>query len=295
MKRQKTGFTLVELLVVIAIIGILIALLLPAVQAAREAARRMQCSNNLKQIGVSLHNHHDTFKEFPEGLDFNGSRPITSWVRGILPFMEQQAVYDLFDMNQEWWRPQNQPVRAVKLTELRCPSDINAETHNTAYDFGYRGNYAANTGLGLYKRADDNPKSQTLLTIAGPFAPNYSASFGKISDGSSNTVAISEIRKADGNDGRGALFADPGSVLYTHDYLPNELVADLTERCVSEEKAPCSPAGSSGYRLTARSDHPGGVNLLLFDGSVRFASETVSRPVWQAAATMSEGEVAQLP
>ena len=120
------GFTLVELLVVIAIIGILVALLLPAIQAAREAARRTQCNNNLKNIGLGLQNYHDTYKTFPMGAMHTGARTTTtsaygpSWQYGILPFMEQQGLYDEVDKTQRVW---DQPIRSTVVKTFLCPSD----------------------------------------------------------------------------------------------------------------------------------------------------------------------------
>ena len=299
-KARSRGFTLVELLVVIAIIGILIALLLPAVQAAREAARRSQCTNNVKQIGLALHNYHDTHKAFPLGHVMSSSSSVNtelrgSWIKGLLPFLELQTVYDTFDHNSAWWAPGNEAVRDIRIDAFLCPSDIEAEIFNSAYNFGFRGNYVGNIGIGTYIR-EYRPSYQTGLTVHGPFVHNHSVRFSDIIDGTSNTAAVTEIRKASGNDSRGALFADSGTVQYCHDYVPNELVADLTERCASETDVPCSGAGSGGpHRLTARSRHPGGVNLLLFDGSVRFISETIDRDTWQALASMRGKEVVQLP
>ena len=299
-KARSDGFTLVELLVVIAIIGILIALLLPAVQAAREAARRAQCTNNVKQIGLALHNYHDAFKAFPLGHVMVSPASPTgdqrgSWAKGLLPQLELKSIYDSFKHTSAWWHPDNQTVRGLKIAAFMCPSDIDAEIFNTAYDFGFRGNYAGNSGIGMYKR-ESRPAYQDQLSVKGPFVHNFSARFSDITDGTSNTAAVAEIRKAKGNDSRGALFADSGTIQYCHDYVPNELVNDVTERCVSETRLPCVGGGSNGpHRLTARSQHPGGVNLLLFDGSVRFIGETIDRTIWQALASMSGGEVLQVP
>jgi prepilin-type N-terminal cleavage/methylation domain-containing protein/prepilin-type processing-associated H-X9-DG protein len=298
-QARGRGFTLVELLVVIAIIGILIALLLPAVQAAREAARRSQCTNNLKQVGIALHNYHDANKAFPLGhVMANGSAGVLrgSWIKGTLQFMELKSLYDQFNHNADWWDAPNQAVRAVKIPGFMCPSDIDPEIFNTAYDFGFRGNYAGNTGIGTYKRVG-RPSEQDGLIVRGPFVHNYSARFSDLADGTSNTAAVTEIRKARGNDSRGALFADAGTVQYTHDGVPNELgMTDITERCAPDPDLPCSSGTSNGpHRLTARSRHSGGVNLLLFDGSVRFVNDSVDRPTWQAAASMDGREALQLP
>jgi len=186
-------------------------------------------------------------------------------------------------------------VRGITIDAFLCPSDLDVEIFNSAYNFGFRGNYAANSGIGTYKR-EYRPSAQDGLIVRGPFVHNYSAKFKTITDGTSNTAAVTEIRKVDADDSRGALFADAGTVQYCHDYTPNELVADITERCVSEVDVPCTGGGSGGpHRMTARSSHPGGVNLLLFDGSVRFVSETVDRNAWHAAASMRGKESIQLP
>ncbi|MEW4565524.1 DUF1559 domain-containing protein [Bremerella sp. JC770] len=296
-RKLRYGFTLVELLVVIAIIGVLIALLLPAVQQAREAARRMSCTNNLKQIGIALHTYHDTIGTFPSGhiLSSDCSREYGSWVLGILPGIEQRAVRELYDDTTDWWQAGNQPARDIEIGTLVCPSDVNVAVYNTTYDFGARGNYAANIGIGTYERGHcASPAAHTGLTLKGPFLLNAKVGMRDLVDGTSNTFAVSEIRRVNDNDSRGALFADAGTNLYAHDFLPNTTSADTTERCVNQpdQGLPCNSNGSSGpHRLSARSLHPGGVETLLFDGSVRFIPETVDLTIWQGMASMNGGEV----
>ncbi|MHC2067564.1 DUF1559 family PulG-like putative transporter [Bremerella sp. T1] len=296
-RKLRLGFTLVELLVVIAIIGVLIALLLPAVQQAREAARRMSCTNNLKQIGIALHTYHDTIGTFPSGhvLSPDCSRQFGSWVLGILPGLEQQSLRDLYNDSTDWWRPENQNARDVEIDTLVCPSDINVEIFNTAYDFGARGNYAANIGVGTYERGHcGSSAAHTGLTLKGPFLLNSNVGMRDLVDGTSLTFAVSEIRRVNDNDSRGALFADAGTNLYAHDFPPNTTSADTTERCVNqpEKGLPCTSNGSAGpHRLSARSLHPGGVETLSFDGSVRFIPETIDLTIWQAMASMDGGEV----
>jgi prepilin-type N-terminal cleavage/methylation domain-containing protein len=212
MSRQRwRGFTLVELLVVIAIIGILVALLLPAVQAAREAARRMQCSNNCKQIGLALHNYHDVNKKFPKiiwgapdipGWERQAAQlppPLPfhhTWLTAILPYCEQQTIYDRVNFRLPAW---GQPIVGTQVPMLRCPSDNTFtsvdETHGiatTAYAGceGYHwwpdamfGPWAPWGGMGWYKVGD----------VAGLFSPSKKwRSLASIKDGTSNTVIVAE-------------------------------------------------------------------------------------------------------
>jgi len=295
--KQRSAFTLVELLVVIAIIGVLVALLLPAVQAAREAARRGSCQNQLKQIGLALQNYHDTHLTFPTGhvMAPNCSTQRISWAGLILPQIEEENLYEQYDLNSNWWAPGNQGVRDVEVAAFVCPSDITVPIFNSTHNFGFRGNYAANVGVGTYQRNQcSSPAAQTGLTVKGPFVMNSKTRFRDITDGTSTTVAVAEIRRVAADDSRGALFADAGSNLYAHDFTPNTLSADITERCVSqpEKGMACTSNGAGGpHRMSAKSLHPGGAQVVFFDGSTHFVSETIAIGTWRALGSMSGGEV----
>ena len=240
--RCRHGFTLVELLVVIAIIAILIALLLPAVQAAREAARRIQCNNNMKQLALGLLNYHDTVGQFPpsgqwpshvSGKDFSngyGSNGPT-WVISVLPWMEQQALFDQFDLSKVISNPANRPPRGVPLEVMICPSDTG---HHVKYQPGSetsgnwaRGNYAANAangplgGMASVKAAvygADSPGWKDPLR-RGVMGPNVALSMKHIRDGTSNTILLAEVRVGlNRRDPRGtwAMNGAGSSALYWH-------------------------------------------------------------------------------
>lgn len=205
--RNNRAFTLVELLVVIAIIGILIALLLPAVQAAREAARRMSCTNNMKQIGIAMHNYHDTYKKFPEG-GVSGAAvsamPNTSYYvsayASILPFIEQQALQSVYDFNEPW-QDQDPLVPPVVISAYVCPSasitnpfnDTEFEQLAAAAGYNITGNGSAVTYL-LNKGAHRIwcRRGAVSNTVAGVFELGGGSSFRDIRDGTSNTMMVGE-------------------------------------------------------------------------------------------------------
>jgi len=312
---RHEAFTLVELLVVIAIIGILIALLLPAVQAAREAARRSQCTNNLKQIGLALHMHHDQKRHFPPGHFWNPQWPNSAdygteacWIAYILPFIEQKALYDQIDWNYGFGSAASPPnyrnltVTRQVLPAFVCPSNrmVRGMTFNGLEAYA-RGSYVANNGIGPMRESNlanlpvVRPVPGTTAMspyTAGVFYLNSNMNMASITDGTTNTVLASEIRLAAGNDFRGVMHYPEGP-LYHHNYTPNSLVPDdiRSSFCVTEPEAPCRGAFAGwnprALTMTARSYHPGGVNAVLGDGSVRFVSETIVLKTWQALCTPS--------
>ncbi len=204
---SKRAFTLVELLVVIAIIGILIALLLPAVQAAREAARRMSCTNKMKQIGIAMHNYHDTHKKFPDGgvagkatSAMSSTSYYLSAFAAILPFIEQQGLQSLYDFNQPW-QDQDPTVPPMIIATYVCPSasvtnpfnDSEFEQLAAAAGYNITGNGSAITYL-LNKGAHRIWCSGGAVssTVAGVFELGGGSSFRDIRDGTSNTIMVGE-------------------------------------------------------------------------------------------------------
>lgn len=273
---SRTGFTLVELLVVIAIIGILIALLLPAVQAAREAARRMNCSNNLKQIGIALHNYHDSMQQFPTGflVDMNAPNdPQWGWAAMILPYMEQGAVHETIGVKKRTLTAAitlagtdttvNEALRSV-LSAYRCPSDpcddyvdgVNSGVERvwTNYD-PPASNYMGN--LGLYNAPGNVPNNGVL------FGNSY-IGFRDILDGTSNVFAVGE-RSAE-------LWPEPGTWLGVQNALPTDNGMYFT---VGNVIHPINTEIAADARDGFSSSHPGGAMFVFCDGSVHFLSETI--------------------
>lgn len=263
------GFTLVELLVVIAIIGILVALLLPAVQAAREAARRSQCTNNLKQMGLALHNYHDTHKVFPPGyissLGWN-------WGSYLLPFSEQQPLYDNMGVGDptDWGNPDHLDNGRTPLALYLCPSDSypqnvrndrrrprHASGGNNRKALGYS-SYVGIRGSNSAWRENSN----------GVIYPNSAIRFRDIVDGTSNTVAISERRYKNHN---GSIWCctsnNHGNIHYT--------LADTGTPQGRDELI------NGSHTNAISSQHPGGALFALCDGSTRFISETINLQTWR--------------
>jgi prepilin-type N-terminal cleavage/methylation domain-containing protein len=306
MSRNQRGFTLVELLVVIAIIGILIALLLPAVQAAREAARRSQCLNNMKQIGLAFHNYHDTHKTLPPGAY---GCCWGTWLASILPYVEQTALGGMYCNDNKYGIPTdicryghapNLPVTRSQLSCYTCPSDQSYQ--GTAYNRVTSHNYVGNFGNTGY--TVDGPVAENMNGVLFRGAPLCRSgqpagftgrvqcfAFSTIWDGLSNTLLASET--VQGQDGGGARdlrgFAWFGNGCYFNTYLtPNSNEPDVMANIAHcRLQNPANPPCTAGdpFTFAARSRHPGGVQAVMCDGSGRFFSETIDWNTWNALGT----------
>jgi prepilin-type N-terminal cleavage/methylation domain-containing protein len=299
----RKAFTLIELLVVIAIIGILIGLLLPAVQKVREAAARIKCQNNLKQIALGLHNYHDMAGLFPPGSadgPYGGDRLIRDrggWHEYLLPYIEQAALYSSL---QTWIASgsgtavyYNWDERFIPLPLLFCPSDpASPKMHSVPWDDqGLHSNYVACAGSTYFCP----PTGPTSDQLNGIFYWKSTTRITDITDGSSNTLMLSEVMVSPdrtGHDTRGRVYnpARQGSNLFSTLNTPNNRAAsDRLRYCQSIPAAPCV-ATDSDLVLTARSYHTTGVNTGLADGSIRFLSNNINAGTYRDLGTRAGQE-----
>ncbi len=325
MKSPKRGFTLIELLVVIAIIAILIALLLPAVQQAREAARRTQCKNNLKQFGLALHNYHDVFDTFPYGHQSEGTTLRRAcWFQSVLPYLEQGTRYNLFQGSasltgegQYIHRMTNMDI-VGPFSAASCPSDPEAPGRGgNGGTVAFQSNYAVCAGVGRTATVDAATGVITVLTDAdrntgsittgtGMFYMNSRIKIRDLKDGSTNTLMMSEgIIRANGSGGWGGLGghwggSPHGSFGFSTFETPNTSVPDRVYSCKATQVAgapnlaPCengNAGGLAGRWNFARSWHTGGVQVALGDGSSRFVSENIDRQTWMKLGMIRDGQV----
>ncbi|MBN2022209.1 MAG: DUF1559 domain-containing protein [Pirellulales bacterium] len=300
--QRPKGFTLVELLVVIAIIGVLIALLLPAVQAAREAARRMQCSNHMRQCGVALLNYESGFGVFPPGIIMTSARLGHTAQVLLFPFIEQTGHAEQYDFTQRYnTPPTNREIIRKSIPVYNCPSDPN--TGEMPADVNYaHSNFVVCMG------------STNLTTLAvnedydsnGVFRWNVPREMSDLTDGSAMTALGSEVLSGEPSvggagpwDTRGMWAIQyVGASSYLHLFTPNTSIGDAPsavryERCVEAPEMPCSNPLSnveySGSFASARSFHPGGVNVVFVDGHVDFISNVIELWVWRCLAKIDDG------
>ncbi|UUO07300.1 DUF1559 domain-containing protein [Blastopirellula sp. J2-11] len=324
----KSGFTLVELLVVIAIIGVLIALLLPAVQQAREAARRMSCTNNMKQIGIGLHNHHDTYGKFPPGMLTQdpylpgATTPTRTWNNHgvfwstfLLPYVEQNALFDLlsehlnnFDRQApfQWWSHPSGNLASNIVPGYMCPSDTSGDYFPGFPEWKHgKSNYVAVAASG-YSGQDlgdaDRDSPTRAVPIPGYTLPGYNATyngcfwhnsktnFASITDGSSNTFLVAERDGLAIPNGRNAShWMGPDNATFLNQGMTG-IDADPTYRLN------VTPTGIDLNQWdTPGSLHTGGANFLLGDGSVHFISDTIDGLTYEGLGSRNGGEVANLP
>jgi len=301
MSRNSRGFTLVELLVVIAIIGVLIALLLPAVQQAREAARRMQCTNNLKQVGLALHNYHDTYNALPAAwIRRNSSNdPKYGWAVSLLPFIEQSALYDQLDPGKVPLRDRysssataaDQALLQTPIDGYRCPSDVTGAL-NDKQVFGATDHFDIATAN--YVCSIGNASVTDDIDGRGVFFGNSYLGFEAITDGLSNTLMISERDGGNSSVANGTFKAAVWAGVGRDNNNGAAFVARTTGRTTFPINHDYGTGNNAGKGFSSL--HPGGVNMLLCDGSVRFIAETTDQAnVVVPLSRRNDGETFELP
>jgi prepilin-type N-terminal cleavage/methylation domain-containing protein/prepilin-type processing-associated H-X9-DG protein len=320
--KQRRGFTLVELLVVIAIIGVLVALLLPAVQAAREASRRTKCVNNLRQLAISCHMFHDTYNRFPIGSQ--GRVPPTGYYPGqsgvpatpvpsrkpfipdVLPYLEQTNLASLYDPTVAFNNAKNAAAIQIKIVVMQCSSDITQPPFNTTLD--YKGNYALNWGRWSFIDQGGPSSNPFPLNVGelgrAPFFLDFGARMAQIADGNSNTLCMSEMLQAPGNgansnplDRRGRLWNDDTACYQISTRTTPNSPSNDFGTCIHQPQfgLPCTPTANQQqeaptFFMASRSRHPGGVNASMCDGSTRFVTNNINLVTWTAMSSMGGGE-----
>lgn len=287
-RRTKRAFTLVELLVVIAIIGVLIALLLPAIQAAREAARRSQCQSQLKQIGLAVQMHHDANGVFPEGR--NGTDPMSvAWSFLLLPYLEQQAVYDAHDPNERVDAPENSRAMRTPIDVYACPSrrppaaDRNFDNDDQrplVFGVATLGDYAANAGDDTDMGMDDDGVD---FTDAGPIFTRSQISGRQVTDGLSQTFAIGErhIPPEEADEPDFMQHFEQGDTCF--------LAGDHQKTIFAETDIARGPDDGSDDEFGSM--HSGVTQFVYLDGHVTAISNEIDEEILEAMGTIQGGEI----
>lgn len=308
----RFAFTLVELLVVIAIISVLMGLLLPAVQSAREAARRTTCLNNLKQIGLALQNFHGTRNYFPPGQSDDIPGPGYSALSRILPYLEQGNLYDQIDFRQPLMSATNELARLQTVPGFTCPS----AGINPLPQTGGGVNYYGNKGTSLVWGLATGP-NQNLPAPNGLFGRRERVRIADITDGLSNTAMFSERLMADGNNGivspiqdvffhpgspttleEGLMLCDSLDITQLSNQFPLFMGAPWLNGQHTYQHINTPNQRSCGFFLIGRavmppsSQHPGGVSVLQCDGSTTYVADEISLIAWQALGSRNGGEIA---
>jgi prepilin-type N-terminal cleavage/methylation domain-containing protein len=337
-RGRKSGFTLIELLVVIAIIAVLIALLLPAVQQAREAARRTQCKNNLKQLGLALHNFHDTFLHFPMG-EYNDDNSQWGWISFILPYFDQGPLYTALTVDPTGngiWIPSNMgggPISAsfgnnvdsihnatagvgrcdtnttvgsalftggavaAKLNALVCPSDIlpaaNGNGMGKTNYLGSLGNSANWNGNTTVNGSVNGKMQNGIIVFANDNNNTYVTRMSDVTDGTSNTIAVGEVSASTSNTvsnpGRLPVWAGANGGGYGSWQDVGRVFRAVDVLFPPSNGSNTAPTGNSD--LSFGSQHTGGVQVLLTDGSVRFVSQNVAGQTWYELGSRNGGGI----
>ncbi|HBO42870.1 MAG TPA: prepilin-type cleavage/methylation domain-containing protein [Planctomycetaceae bacterium] len=325
--REHEGFTLVELLVVIAIIGVLVALLLPAVQAAREAARRIQCSNRIKQVALAMHAYEDANKVLPYASEYVTSSPTPKGTATafVLPYLEQQAVYDMFHFEYMFSYTINRPAVTTPIPQITCPSDPQSVEPILSGRYPDAGNpsrchgmwYAPSGGPvhDRYKGVRPCVYCEAVTSYAHWSTGNFvyccqgfyfgsgmfgsemgifpgmfgrcpiGVKFAEVTDGLSNTIMLGETI--------------PGHSIWNGAYLQNLPIymthIPLNNMMTDNGSDTNGPAGTAWWQHTMgfKSYHPGGANFAMGDGSVQFLNDTIDYQLYNALGTMAGGEVFQ--
>ncbi|MBN1911969.1 MAG: DUF1559 domain-containing protein [Pirellulales bacterium] len=301
-RNQPKGFTLVELLVVIAIIGILIALLLPAVQAAREAARRLQCANHMKQCGLAVLNYESGHKVFPPGIVMTDTYLGHTAQTFLFAFGGEESLVGMYDFSIRYnTPPTNRELIRHSVAMFNCPCDENTGNMPDYVNYAHS-NFVVSMGSTNLKTIVVNEDYDSN----GLFRWNKPRRMKDLTDGSGITALGSEVLSGEPNQGGAGLWDTRGmwaiqyvgASSYLHLYSPNTSIGDAPsavryERCVPEPNMPCSNPTSNveyaGSFASARSYHPGGVNVVYADGHVDFVSDVIELWVWRCLAKIDDG------